>query len=74
MHQQRNYYLIKFRLIFSSTILMLILMNNRKSDSFNLSPKANLAIHEPPRSKIGFYPVKGRSSYFGLSINLKKQT
>lgn len=74
MHREENCHRTEFKLVFSTAILVLILMNGHIGDSFNLSPKANLAFREPSRSSNSFYPIKGRSSYFGLSINLKNDT
>lgn len=75
MHREGNHHGTEFKLIFSTAILVLILLNGHLGDSFNLSPNPNLAFQEPSRfSSKSFFPIKGRSSYFGLSINLKKNT
>lgn len=58
--------------IMSNTIavILLVLACVYNGNSFNLSPKPNIVIHEPKTPTIGM--PKLRSSYFGFTINLKQ--
>lgn len=51
-----------------NTVMILVLICVLESSAFNLSPKPNLVVREPPSSGMS----KMRSSYFGLSVTLKR--
>lgn len=55
----------------SILIVIVAFIYIQKCKAFNLSPKPNLVLHEP-KAKINAGMPKMRSSYFGFSINLKR--
>lgn len=53
----------------STVIFLLVLVDINKS--FNLSPKPNIVLREP-NFELNIGRPKVRSSYFGFSLNLKR--
>lgn len=51
-----------------AVILVHVYINN--SNAFNLSPKPNIILRQPKALPVGL--PKTRSSYFGFSLNLKR--
>lgn len=64
---------IKFKLNLSAIIVKLtviLVLFSHINYAFNISPQPNLILREPKTSKL--LMEKTRSSYFGFSINLKR--
>lgn len=55
----------------SILIVIVAFISIQKCKAFNVSPKPNVVLHEPI-AKINAGMAKMRSSYFGFSINLKR--
>lgn len=60
----------KYSFSFNAITVILVLVSVHDIDAFNLSPKPNIVLREP--QTVGTGMPKMRSSYFGFSLNLKR--